>query len=336
MQNVLGRIGDWVLGWIMSILLILLPTSFYFQFVITQPAEVKLIIKNSHVYDKIASSFIDQMTSQIKSSPESNELPLNDPRIAEIFKTSISPSDTQKYTEITIDSIYALLDGKSSGVAGVIDYSSNKNAIIEQLGNYSGERLNTLPKCTYAQMRQISEQYNTFNTPCIPIGSSVGQLTDQLKAELRTSQTPLAKDSLVIKDTALGKFITERSQKYQTYYSLAKKAFWVNLALAVLVLAGYIYRHRRRKQQAIYGIMLKNAITLAFLASISLFLFSKNPSNSMLGQNAFGKDVVLPIGYGFVSKFAHIEYTIGAIYLVLAIVAWILFKKIKKPVSGPK
>lgn len=335
MKNVSAKVGGWLLKWIVSVLLILLPVSYYFQFVVAKPAEVKAIISDAGVYDKVASSLIDQTVSQIKSGPQSNEIPLTDPKIAQIFKNSVSPEDTKKYTETTIDSIYALLEGGGDQLAGIIDYSANKNKIIDELGSYTAERLNTLPVCTYSQMREVAN-YNTFNTPCRPIGTNTAQLVDQLKAELRTSQTPLSKDTLVIKDTAVGKIFSENGSKYTTYYSFAKKAFWVNLMLAVISLSAFLYIHRRRKHQAIYSVMIKSAVSLIVLASLSLLFFSKNPSNVFLRQNEFGKDIVLPVGYGFVSKFAHIEYTLAVIYLAGALIAWLLFRKVKSEASQPK
>ncbi len=335
MKSGFRKIGDWSLGWVVSVLLILLPVTYYFQFVVAKPVQVKAILNDAGVYDKVASSLIDQTVSQIKSNPQSNEIPLNDPRIAEIFKKSVSPEDTKKYTETTIDSIYILLEGKGSQLAGVIDYSANKNKIIDELGAYTTERLNSLPVCTYAQMREVAN-YNTFNAPCRPIGTTTSQLVEQLKTELRTSNTPLSKDSLVIKDTAVGKIFGEKGNKYTTYYSFAKKGFWINLTLLIVFLTVFLYVHRRRKHQAIYSVMIKSAVSLIVLASLSLLFFSKNPSNVFLRQNEFGRDVVLPVSYGFVSRFAYIEYTLAVIYLAGALVAWLLFRRLKNGVSQPK
>ena len=335
MNNVPAMVGDWLLVWVVSILLILLPASYYFQFVVAQPEQVKKIINDSGVYDKAASSLVDQMVAQIKSNPKASEIPINDPRIAQIFKDSVSPEDTKRFTEIAINSIYNLINSEQTNTSTVIDYSANKNKVINQLGDYAGERLNALPVCSYAQMREVAS-YNTFNAPCRPIGTTTAQLVEQLKLELKASQTPLAKDTVEIKDTTLGKLINDKQNQYAKYYVFAKNAFWINLCLLLVFFSGLLYVHRKRKHQVIYSVMIKSAISLVVLAVISLLFFSKNPSNVFLRQNEFGRDVVLPVSYAFVSKFAFIQFTLAGIYLLVALGAWIWFRKFKTGVAGPK
>ena len=153
---------------------------------------------------------------------------------------------------------------------------------------------------------------------------------------VKASQTPLAKYTLFIKDTTLGKLINDKQNQYAKYYVFAKNAFWINLCLLLVFFSGLLYVHRKRKHQVIYSVMIKSAISLVVLAVISLLFFSKNPSNVFLRQNEFGRDVVLPVSYAFVSKFAFIQFTLAGIYLLVALGAWIWFRKFKTGVAGPK
>lgn len=334
MPSILIKIGDWLLNWLIAFLIILLPITYYFQFVITQPDQVKTIIQGTGVYDKLVGAIVDQTISEIKKN-QPTDLPLQDPRIAQIFKNSISPESSQRYVEVLIDGVYGWLNSPNDRLDGVIDYTESKVKIVNQLVAYTQERTAGLPQCSLAQMRSVGNDYNILNTPCLPQGTSVENLTNQLREQLNRSDTPLSKDRINLADTGIGQALT-KAQAYKTYFKLAQKVFWINLIIFILVLGGFLYRHRNRKLRAIYSTSLKNAIALVVLATVTLLLYSKNPSNSLLGQNQFGKDIILPLGYGFVSKLAYIQFAFATILGLAGAVSWIILRKSKKPVSSLK
>lgn len=331
MSNILTKIGDWLLNWVIAVLILLLPVTYYLQFVITQPDQVKTIVYNTGIYNKLVGTIVDQTVSNIKKESPT-DLPLQDPRVTAIFKNSISPESTQKYVEVLIDGIYGWLNGPNDRLNGIIDYSETKVRIVDQLVMYAQERTAGLPHCSLAQMRSVGNDYNILNTPCVPIGTNVENLTSQLKDQLSRSDTPLAQSRVNLADTEIGQSL-EKARSYKTYFAVAKKAFWINLGIFILVLGGFLYRHRSRKLRAIYSTGVRNALGLAVIATITLLLYSKNPSNSVLGQNQLGKDVILPLGYGFVSKLAYIQYVFATILAIAGITSWIVLKRSKKPVS---
>ncbi len=331
MKGVLIRAGDWLLNWLIAFLIILLPVTYYFQFVITQPNQVKTIIHDTGIYEKLVGAIVDQAVSEIKNN-RPTDLPLQDPRITAIFKNSISPESSQRYVEVLIDGVYKWLNSPSDRLDGIIDYSESKTKIVDQLVVYAQERTSGLPLCSLAQMRSVGSDYNILNTPCLPQGTTAENLTNQLREQLNRSDTPLSKDRINLADTGIGQALT-KAQTYKTYFKLAQKVFWINLIIFILVLCGFLYRHRKRKLRAIYSASLRNTIVLVIIATVTLLLYSKNPSNSLLGQNQFGKDIILPLGYGFVSKLAYIQYAFAVILGITGLVSWILLKKSKKPTS---
>lgn len=334
MGNAFKKIGDWLLNWLVAFLIIMLPVAFYFQFVITKPDQVKQVIRDSGVYNKLVPAILNQTMSEMKSTAP-NELPLNDPRIQEIFINSIDAKSTQTYAEAAIDSVYAWLSGPSKNISGTIDYSKSRQTIIEQLVSYAGKRAESLPQCTVAQSRAVATEFNAFNTPCRPIGLDAKTLAEQLNKELSRSDTPLAKDKFEFTNSGFGG-IGEKSDQYKSYYRLASNAFWIVLAIFVLVSAGLIYRYRNKKLRAIYVTSLKNAIGLAIIATFTIVLYSKNPSNAIMGQNPIGKDVVMPLGYAFVAKLAYIQYAFAIGLLVVAGSGWLIEKRFaKKPNAQP-
>lgn len=334
MKSALIKIGDWLLNWLVAFLIITIPLAFYFQFVITKPDQVKSVIKDSGVYDKIVPAVINQTVSEMKN-PSPNELPINDPKIQAIFISAIDAESTRTYVETAIDSIYAWLDSPDNSISGAIDYSKSKQNIIDQLVNYAGERASSLPQCTPAQTKAVSVEFNAFNTPCRPIGMDAKTLAEQLQKDLNRSDTPLAKDKFEFNDSGLGK-LGEKGDKYKSYYSLAKNAFWIVMAIFLLVFAGLVYRYRKKKLRAIYITSFKNAIGLAIIATFTIVLYSKNPSNSFMAQNPLGKDVVMPLGYAFVAKLAYIQYAFAVGLLAIATAGWAIEKRsTKKPVALP-
>lgn len=334
MKSVLIKMGDWLLNWLIAFLIILLPVTYYFQFIITQPDQVKTIVRNTGIYDKLVGAIVDQTVSEIKKN-QPTDLPLQDPRITAIFKNSISPESSGKYVEVLIDGVYRWLNSPNDRLEGIIDYSDSKIKIVDQLVIYAQERTAGLPPCSLAQMRSVGNDYNILNTPCLPQGTNVENLTNQLREQLNRSDTPLSKDRINLADTGIGQALT-KAQTYKTYFKMAQKVFWINLIIFILLLSGFLYRHRNRKLRAIYSASLKNAIALVVLATVTLLLYSKNPSNSLLGQNQFGKDIILPLGYGFVSKLAYIQYAFATILGLAGLTSWVILKKSKKPVSSPK
>lgn len=334
MGNAFKKIGDWLLNWFVAFLIIILPVAFYFQFVITKPDQVKQVVRDSGVYNKLVPAIINQTVSEMKSTAP-NELPLNDPKIQEIFVSSIDAQSTQTYAETAIDSIYAWLSSPSDNISGTIDYSKSRQTIIEQLVGYAGKRAESLPQCTPAQSRAVATEFNAFNTPCRPIGLDAKALAEQLNKELSRSDTPLAKDKFEFTNSGFGG-IGEKSDKYKSYYRLASNAFWIVLAIFVLVFAGLIYRYRNKKLRAIYVTSLKNAIGLAIIATFAIVLYSKSPSNAIMEQNPIGKDVVMPLGYAFVAKLAYIQYAFAVGLLVIAVAGWLIEKRFaKKPSAQP-
>lgn len=325
----------WVSIRVLSFLLILLPVSFYFQTVLSNPEKVKSIIQETGAYEKIVPTFVDQSVQQMAGQyVDASQLPLNDPRIAEIFKSSISAQDMEKYSESAIDSFYTFANSDASNYSGQIDYSASKDNIVDGLVAYAAERLKSAPECTLQQTQILQSSFNAFNAPCRPYGTNVDQLASQLKQQLSSGDSQLAKSKLDLGTTPLGQEASKNSTTVQNIYGLISLAFWINITLVIITIA--VLSALKLRKGLYVGAFLQSAIALVVFAGISLLLFSKNPSNVILAQNQLGKDVVLPISYGFLSTLAHIELIFAGIYAAIALGIFVYVRKVLKGAKAAK
>lgn len=209
----------------------------------THPGTVKRLVAESGIYDTVVTSLLQQAKS---INTDVGTISASDPTIQKAANQTITPQYIKQNAEMTIDSIYVWLDGKTTQPDFRIDLAKVKNDFA---GNFSAtveQKLATLPACTNAESSVIaaSGQYDAINASCLPHGVTAADAAAKLKASIAGNgdfleKTTLSADNL--KGDNNQPVFSGKLKDAPKQYQRAKKTPLILIILTVLCGVGIVF-----------------------------------------------------------------------------------------------
>ncbi|HVS78837.1 MAG TPA: hypothetical protein VHD84_00915 [Candidatus Saccharimonadales bacterium] len=272
---------------------LLFVTAFDFGFVhtVTHPSTVKRLIAESGVYDSAVPSLLSQ-TKQISTSI--GDISTANPLVEKAANTAVSPQYVRQNTEMTIDSIYAWLNGQTAQPDFNVNLNSAKADFAGNLANSVKKNLSSLPACTTAT------EINTFNAlsaTCLPPGTSPAEAAAQVKTAVQNGQGFLDSGNLSAADLKNGNsnqsVFADQLKNAPKAYQKAKHTPTVLIILAILAATGIVFLSRTRQKGLRHvgiDLVVIGVLMLVFSWALNHAVSTKvvpkiDPSNAVLRQD---------------------------------------------------
>lgn len=187
-----------IFRWILSIFFILILSILIIagiplaslSKVITNPESIKSWLSKGKVYENLADIIIDQISLESMADlPEFINLE-NKEELKNVFIKIFPAAWIQTNVESAIDGGYEWLEGKTDLPYFEIDFSENKDTMLDEIVNYFTSSLETLPTCTEAEMLSMQNEgkdFNPIDATCLPPGfdkNNLGEIEKELENKL--------------------------------------------------------------------------------------------------------------------------------------------------------
>jgi len=308
-----------VLRWLSSVgfkfCLLMVALTASFGIVFESPDPFKQALKQSGIYDNFFSTIFEQANKQEGNKEDPNKkndgISLNDPEIQKIIQSVIPSQKIQSISESTIDSVFKYVQTGEPKVIS-INLDTEKLAFIDGVAAFAEQKINALPICSKAQLRQQGNDVDPFNAICRPTSFDISKEKQQIKDELLKNkdltfkfdlkleqevdkqlnkiagqvQVPVI-SSLIspLKKPGAGRWITNSLNKLPLMFAVLSLLF----ALAMFLL----YEQKRAGLHSIASTFLGNGIFLALGGIASMWFintfnkpggFTEKISGDQIGQ----------------------------------------------------
>jgi len=251
-------------------------------------SKLKNSVAESGIYDKFVTSIIEENIKQQTSN--SNSIPLDDPRVQEIIYSVFNPRVLQTSAELVIDGAYTWLEVEDVELSFIIDFTQQREQLIDGLSSYSATRLEGLPPCS----SQDLQTPNVFKLQCQPPGFYEELVKKQVSSDLTNSD--FLKDAVLteknLPSAVDGATIDQKYSFAPLAYQVLKNSIWIFGILFVVATIIYIaIRKPTRKGVKAYGkdILANGLLLLIFTVFYSVVvprLMSSYSLQANTGANA--------------------------------------------------
>lgn len=330
----------YLLGTGLVFLLFLLAYMMVFTQVTAKPEQVKRILRDSGVYQKIPGVVYDDAVGSDSTSSQS--IPLKDSAVRQAALDTFDGSFIQKSVETAIDGTYGWLRGYTSQPKFNIDLRDAKDRFAQSLSSHTEDRLQGLPICTAAQLQKIKE-IDPLNIPCRPPGINIKAQAQKVLADAKNSENFL-KDTTIdpktFKDSE-GKPVFDNYSDVPEAYQTTLKLPYVIAALCLVLAAGIVFLSERRSSgfKKLGKILLLGGIFVIVapigIGYISGAFLKSAPDDKILTE------LVAPVVTELNKATSRVYFITGIIYILLACAAFYAYHKTReptaaKPTGGPK
>ncbi len=299
-MNILRRMAVAVLASILALSLLGLVWSHAANSTIRDKDTVKNWLEQSGLYENLVNSILDE---SLKSASNSQNIPLNDPRVRQIANETFGPEFVQENVEIVLDSVFGWLNGETAKPEFKIDLNDAKLKLASELETYATELASSLPPCSPEETRQLATSggVDVFSATCLPIGVSPAQVGAELKQEVLSSDQFLSDTSFDSNDLKVdqnGQQLplneTEQLQQIKTGYSFGLLLPYIFGLSALFSSIGIIALSstKRRGVNRVGGALLVSGLivgTVWFTLDRSAAWFSGK--TSLVGESNLGQEV---------------------------------------------
>ncbi|HTE57405.1 MAG TPA: hypothetical protein VK694_01585 [Verrucomicrobiae bacterium] len=292
-----------------------------------KPDLLKKTLKDSGIYANFTDSIIEeaQKNTQEKGQAAAQEdIPIGDAAVQQAIKKSITPEFAQSTAEQIVDGTYTWLDGRADKPTFHIDLAPVKQNLANNVGDAALQRLQGLPVCTTAQLRQVDpNNIDPFNLPCRPPGIDPQAEKQKLVGEALNSDDFL-KDSTVSADNLKQEGETtspfEKLSIIPKAFQFSRIAPWVLGVLGLLAGAGVVFwdRDRRHGLKVLARTFLIVSILLLISALITKFIIGRTSADS-LGTTAATQTSTLYIIRTLANTFNNVLFVFATVYGVLGV-----------------
>ncbi len=213
---------------------------FSFIFTIGSSQSAKNILEDSGVYDSFIQTIIDLNTENTQSENVSS-IPLDDPEVQKIIKSTFNSDFLQKNTEVVVDGVYMWLDGSEEKIKFAIDLNNQKNSLVEALSTYAVARIEKLPACT-TQPTQL----DIFSVTCKPYGFEPNAVKNQIINDLNTSEifedTSITQENIINDDS--DKEFYEKTAVASSAFRVLQKG--IPLSIFLFIVAALVFIRLRK------------------------------------------------------------------------------------------
>lgn len=247
--------------------------------------QLKKSLAESKIYDKAATSIIDNAAKDSANEPDS---PFSQPAVQDAAKKALSPTFVQNTSEQILDGMYGWLQQKTPQPQFNIDVSAVKQQFTSAVGDYAVSRAQQLPACTALQARQLGSDIDPLTLSCVPAGFNIETLRAKIAADLDKQQgegdnllqqSTISPESLPKDENGKSpvQSFSENAERAPKLFKLVTLAPWLLAAVAIVSGALYVLLHDE-KRRGIRGL----ATTLLVIGLLTLL-------GIMLTNSAFGR-----------------------------------------------
>lgn len=317
-----------IFGYLLAASLLFLTSAVVFSSIGAKPEKVKTILRDSGVYQKTPGVLYDSVEQENRD--RQTDIDLSDPAVKQAALDSFSPAFFETSAEAALDGTYGWLEGKTSQAEFVVDASGPKNKFIGQVVDIEVARVNKLPVCSFAQLRQIDPRsVDIYNLDCLPPGINVDAAAKTAKAELKNNQEFLGDTKLDARDikNQSGQPLLGADSSLPKNFRLAKNLAWLLAVLSILLATGiYLASPDKRKGSKQIAKILIGVGFLTLLAPI-VIKFLNGKLLPAVSPDKLVSEIITPVIRQFNSAAAPIYYLLGGIMLAAGILLVVLIYK---------
>ncbi len=296
------------------------------RFVAGDPEVIKGIVARSGAYDHALNAVLGEKK---KITDKFGNLPLDDAAVRDIISQAYSPQVLQTNVESLIDGTYHWLDGTAEQPDFSLDVTGPNQALINGIEAYTHARAKKLPTCTLQQSRalQTTPTIDVWQANCLPPGTNIDQLTDQVKAKLQSekivSYKHVTADTFKAIDGSQNVF--DKAGTAPTLFQTAKNLFWVVLGLCLVVASLIIvFSSPRLRGLERIGKILTITGVLIVIGGVSMYYMKSTVLNEgVLQVGPIGEQITLPLLVELSRAAGRIYLIFGGIVVALGAASWL-------------
>ncbi len=218
--------------------LFLLPTAFLFTFILSQPAPVKKLVKDSGAYAYISRTVVESTVASLTGSGQTYGL--SQEAVTRAAKKAFPPGDIEKKGDRLIVETYAWLESTRRDYQPTVDIKSNQAIFTAALAHEAKKAFETKPVCGDSQLLELSSE-NLLQSPCKPSNINEDFLNamfaQSVPRVVEEQSAALPVDTTAAKNTNRPDEGSGGAASPQLFFSILKNSFYVIAGLAIIFLA---------------------------------------------------------------------------------------------------
>lgn len=322
-------IFSWLSLMLLGPALFITATVFAF-FAVFNESTIKGVLDKNNAYEQLVPAVLETAKDNTKTRGKV-DIPLNEPWVREVADKSFPAADLQTKTETLLAGTFAWLESETEEPEFTVDFTGNKQALAQGIGEYATKRAAGLPACTRFNLPQ---SIDALTITCLPPGVSPSQVGQELTNQVNSNQSGILSDPIISGDDLIkskdGKNPTDNLEGLRDIFALKPLLSWLlPLILALLVAGGLALAPDRRTGIKRTGrILLGSGIGLAVFGLI-LYLAANYANFGPNAQNDFiVSKVAIPMARSLVSE-AALTYGLFALgALAGSAVAFFVIRKL--------
>jgi hypothetical protein len=301
---------------ILKLSLVLLALFGAGQMVLGTPEALKTTAEETGLYQEV----VDGVYENIKNQPNDSgqNLPLNDPEVERIIKNAFSDEVIRENTESIIDGVYSWLRGETHEPTFVVDLSSARDDLAQELSALAATRYAEKEPCTLSQVQNLNTQeINVFELPCRIPGISAEQAGEKVEEEVKNNTEYLSANTYSLNDLSSnqdGEVATGLKNAPVVFQALSMLP-WL-LAALVAVCAGGILVLSDRKQRGLRTISWTSLAAGVFLL-LGALITRWITSNTRLIESDQVQQSFIEIVRNIINIYLEHVMLFAAVYLVV-------------------
>lgn len=305
------------IGYFAILALLFAANASVFTFVTSDQEKVKQIANDSGVYGELIPALLDQLGKEAQQGSkearkQTGDLPVNNDEINQLVAESFDEEFTRGASESIVDGIYGWLKGQTEQPQFTIDIAKPKNQFINLATDYSYQRAQKLPECTFQQLLQARE-FDVWSAPCAPPGITKAQIKSELRKQINGQKDSLLAGSKITQDDFKkedGRSAFADLKGAPDAFSAAKWLPWFLVLIAALALGAIVYTSDTRSQGVRRaGItLLVSAVLIATVPSIVSFVLDKVLASDQQAE-PISQDIFYPLITSFNEAASGVYYT---------------------------
>ena len=309
-------------------LLVATATIWILRFTIGDRTIVKQWFDASDAYVNFVDEVVNANIKQIEESEEASSI--NTEIIENAAQAAFPPDELKKNVELVIDGIYDWLEQRTPVLSFELDFTENKEILINELADDVFNTAATLPVC---ETFEIPSEIDVYSAECIPAQLPPEDLRDSFVEEFSKNQDFLADPVIRASDLTIN-YNGEDMPFYDAYgwipvwYTRVKAYAWAVLAATIIAGVAIVTLARSHRRGAAH--VGKSLVIVAFSTGVFAFLSSKVPLsfNGVGGGDAaaedFAENIIEPFAQEAVTTFANWNYVFAIIFGVSAVCVFLV------------
>jgi hypothetical protein len=300
--------------------ILLLPPLIAVTIVFGTPGHLKQALRGSGVYANFTDAVLEQSLPK-NTDPQTKTL-LSDPGVKDAIRKSFPPTLLQSYTETFTDGVYNWLAGKTPQPQFTIDLGTPKRQLVTNLTAYAKQRVDTLPVCTVAQLKQLSANTTILDLPCRPTGLDTAKAAEQFSADV-TSNTNFLGDTTVTADnlpkSQSGQTIFQRAARAPRAYQQLIQGAWIFGAIAIATGVATVLLHDKKRAgiKSLAWVLLGSGVFWMLGVVLYTILFHRLPQAMATTSNNVLERPIMTLVTNLAGNINHVVGIVAVAYIIV-------------------